>query len=149
MNENIENWLRRAGPTLDAALDAPRGLYDRLKYVAEIIRDAGELPSQPHLFYRGTDNQVHAVLVGQEVAVGREPPSSHVINDPKLSRRHFCVCIRSESAIITDLHSRNGTYVNGEKTRERELCDGDIIEAGSQVLVFLRGDTEAREREME
>jgi pSer/pThr/pTyr-binding forkhead associated (FHA) protein len=145
MKENIENWLGRAGPTLDVALDAPRGLYDRLRYVAEIIRDVGELPSQPHLLYRGDDGEVRVVRIGGELSVGRELPSSHVINDSKLSRRHFCVYIRAESVIIKDLHSRNGTYVNGEKARERELRDGDIIEAGSQVLVFLRGDMEARE----
>ena len=140
MNQNIESWLPRAGATLETASDAPRGLYDRLKYVAELVRDAGELPQESVLAYRCEANKVRVVPVGHETSVGRELPSSHVINDPKLSRRHFCVCRRGDRALLSDLHSRNGTYVNGEKVHNRELRDGDILEAGGQVFVFLRSD---------
>ena len=127
-------------------MDAPRGLYDRLRYVADIVRDAGKVASETLLLYRACDGKVCAVPIGGELSVGRDLPSSHVINDAKLSRRHWCIFKRGERAILCDLKSRNGTYVNGERIKERELRDGDIIEAGSQVFVFLKGDCRVESR---
>jgi pSer/pThr/pTyr-binding forkhead associated (FHA) protein len=61
------------------------------------------------------------------------------VGDPKLSRRHFAVRTEQDgSAVLRDLGSRNGTYVNGAQTVTRNLRDGDIIEAGDQVFAFVR-----------
>jgi pSer/pThr/pTyr-binding forkhead associated (FHA) protein len=140
MSKELENWLPHAGTTLDTVLDAPRGLYERLFFISEILGATGPLPSPPVLLYRGSDTTVRAVLVAGGLTVGREAPSGLVITDPKLSRLHFRIVCDAGRAILTDEQSRNGTYINGQRTKKRELRNGDIIQAGDQVLVFLNTD---------
>jgi pSer/pThr/pTyr-binding forkhead associated (FHA) protein len=68
---------------------------------------------------------------------GRGAPAGLVLNDNRLSRQHFRVQIAAGDAVLEDLRSRNGTFVNGTRAVRCWLRDGDIIEAGGQVFVFL------------
>ncbi|WP_020468822.1 protein kinase domain-containing protein [Zavarzinella formosa] len=61
-------------------------------------------------------------------------------NDDYLSRVHFLVEFNPPMAQLTDLGSRNGTKVNGQKIRDSVLRDGDVIEVGtSKLRVTLSG----------
>ena len=55
------------------------------------------------------------------------------LDDPQLSRKHFLIEIMSPTYVqISDLASRNGTYVNEVALQAvRRLSPGDIIRAGS------------------
>ena len=53
-----------------------------------------------------------------------------------VSRNHAQVIRENTRWLITDLMSKNGTVVNGEKVEQRELVDGDTIKVGDVVLVF-------------
>lgn len=139
---SLDRWLRGAGPTLDAGPSLPRGLGDRLRFAAAVIAACPDLPRGPALAWRTPKGIGHHAMDKGGV-VGREKPSDLVMPDPKLSRRHFAVKLEGGEAVIEDLGSHNGTWVNGEKTRRRGLLDGDIIEAGGQVFLFLRGEQEA------
>lgn len=139
MKTDVENWLTKAGRTLDSAPDAPRGLYDRLKYIADIVKDAGKLSSEPQIAWRLPSGEVRAEKIGDKLVVGREAPSDVIVDDAQLSHHHFRIWRKGASLWIEDLESRNGTYVNGSKIDSHELRDGDIIEAGGQVFVFLGG----------
>jgi hypothetical protein len=143
MNTNdsafTDRWLQNAGKaTLETQMTAPRGLTERLRYVAEIMVAMDNAPQGSLLAYRKDRAQVITAAIGDKLIVGREVPCGLVVDDAKLSHRHFGIDRSEGKEVIRDLGSRNGTYVNGEKIREHELRDGDIIEAGSSVFVFLR-----------
>jgi len=139
MNEEIEDWVQRSGATLTETGEMPKELFKRLQYVAAIVADAGALFDEPLLLFRAPDKKVKYAKIGEELVVGREKPATLVFKeDLHLSRQHFRIRKGADGEHFEDLTSSNGTFVNGIRIESRELCDGDIIEAGRQVFVFLR-----------
>ena len=77
-------------------------------------------------------------LIGDEVVVGRGSMGHMTIDDPMLSRRHIRIDLSGPEPSLEDLHSRNGTQLNGRPLVGRaSLKDGDRIRIGTQELVFL------------
>lgn len=77
-------------------------------------------------------------LIGDEVVVGRGSMGHMTIDDPMLSRRHIRIDLSGPEPAVEDLHSRNGTQLNGRPLVGRAtLKDGDRIRIGTQELVFL------------
>jgi signal transduction histidine kinase/pSer/pThr/pTyr-binding forkhead associated (FHA) protein len=59
------------------------------------------------------------------------------ITDSTVSRRHAEMTPDAGAWFIRDLQSQNGTYVNGEKIKDRiRLRPGDQIRVGSTLMVF-------------
>ncbi len=59
------------------------------------------------------------------------------LSDDSASRRHAEVHPKNGSWFLTDLHSSNGTYINGQRiVSPTELKHGDQIKVGSTLLVF-------------
>jgi len=139
MSNEIEDCLRREEATRPSSTDRARELLSRLRYVAAVIADAGLLADGPQLLYRTAANKTACVKIGQELVVGRQKPADLVFaDDRRLSRKHFRICCGPDGDRIEDLRSHNGTRVNEARIESRLLCDGDLIEAGRQVFVFLR-----------
>jgi pSer/pThr/pTyr-binding forkhead associated (FHA) protein len=81
---------------------------------------------------------------GQPVRVGRTSRSDFVIaSDTFLSGTHFSVEVAGNTALLRDLRSVNGVYLNGVRVQDAELHPGDQIQGGSsQFLVeFEEADT--------
>ncbi len=82
-------------------------------------------------------------LTETETSVGRESLNKISISDLSLSRRH-CVIVKDEHNFkLTDLESRNGTFVNGVPVKERLLVHGDKVNIGDSVFIFLIREEEA------
>jgi Nif-specific regulatory protein len=81
-------------------------------------------------------------ITTDEVAIGRDPSNSLSVSDVALSRRHCLLSKKDGGFWISDLDSRNGTFVNGEAVREKSLQHGDQISMGDSVFVFLLHDDE-------
>jgi pSer/pThr/pTyr-binding forkhead associated (FHA) protein len=78
------------------------------------------------------------------VSIGRLVANGICLEDPFVSRHH-CV-IRNEDGqyVIKDLHSTNGTYVNGERINAYSLAEGDLIRIGaSRFEVRLQNSEES------
>jgi DNA-binding winged helix-turn-helix (wHTH) protein len=89
-----------------------------------------------------------SLRLGENV-LGREPEAVAWMDSPTVSRRHACIRVSTEGAVIEDLGSHNGTFVRGQKVTEPvPLRDGDEIRLGS-VVVTLRigqaGETQSRD----
>lgn len=70
--------------------------------------------------------------------IGRDAAWADVLlHDDRVSRHHLEVCVQGSAYRIFDLHSRNGTSVNGRPVERtgRVLCAGDEIEVGGGVKV--------------
>lgn len=76
----------------------------------------------------------------QEVRIGRDRDNDVVLDSRVVSAHHAVVRQFGDQFVITDLGSRNGTYVNGAEIRRGELKDGDAIWIGDQRLSFDRRD---------
>jgi DNA-binding winged helix-turn-helix (wHTH) protein len=82
------------------------------------------------------------VLAAPETVIGRDPQCAVWIDVPGISRRHARVRLTQEagtapSAVIEDLGSTNGTYVDGARlTTSRALADGTTIKVGEASLTF-------------
>jgi len=75
------------------------------------------------------------VVQGDSV-IGRSPSCEIPIDDSKASRRHCRLTVQSGKLSISDLGSRNGTLVNGERVGPaRTLESGDRVVVGSTVFV--------------
>ncbi|MEE9236130.1 MAG: FHA domain-containing protein [Candidatus Acidoferrales bacterium] len=80
-------------------------------------------------------------LTGRRVELGRSGGDGKVVIDhASISDSHAeLVFGKTGQATLRDLNSRNGTYVNGERIRERALEDGDLIQLGAcetHLLLF-------------
>lgn len=71
-----------------------------------------------------------------DITIGRAPNNTTVVNDLTASRHHAQLTIASGSAVITDLGSSNGTFVNGQRVRRSYLSTGDKIGIGNLDFVF-------------
>jgi pSer/pThr/pTyr-binding forkhead associated (FHA) protein len=86
-------------------------------------------------------NREEADLVTHEltrdiVMIGSAPLNHIVIDDPAVSAQHAILARVADSYRLKDLHSTNGTQVNGISIADAELKDGDKIQFGSVVAVF-------------
>jgi Protein of unknown function (DUF3662)/FHA domain len=73
------------------------------------------------------------------VVIGRLSSNDVVLSDPNVSRRHAELRRDGDRWIIQDLGSTNGTLVNGVRTAEGELTDGDRLSFGTSDLIFRLG----------
>src|SRR6266852_6387514 len=69
--------------------------------------------------------------------IGRESSNTLWLEHASVSRRHSVVSVQDERFSITDLESRNGTFVNRIPVKERELSAGDEVQIGEYVFLFL------------
>jgi DNA-binding winged helix-turn-helix (wHTH) protein len=72
-----------------------------------------------------------------ENLLGAEGAGPRAIVAATVSRRHAVVRIVEDTALLDDLGSKNGTYVNDERvTASRTLSDGDRVRLGSVLLTY-------------
>ena len=68
------------------------------------------------------------------IVIGREGVDV-VISDPEISRRHTAIRLIEGAVVIEDLHSLNGTWVNGRRIDTLTLlAPGDLITVGKTVI---------------
>ncbi|TDC77139.1 FHA domain-containing protein [Micromonospora sp. KC606] len=70
--------------------------------------------------------------------IGRGPEVDVAVADPHLSRRHAEVRLTDAGAVLVDLGSTNGTWLNDRRITGTELLsDGDIVRLGRTALRFF------------
>ena len=82
------------------------------------------------------DGRQTALTEGENI-LGRAPDAEIWIDVAGVSRRHARICIDGHQAIVEDLASKNGTFLNGNPVLEpAPLADGDQIRLGPVVITF-------------
>jgi predicted Zn finger-like uncharacterized protein len=64
------------------------------------------------------------------------------IDDPEASRQHAAVEIVGEVALLRDLGSTNGTWIELERIEQRQLANQQEFRIGSHVLMFIVTEVE-------
>jgi class 3 adenylate cyclase len=71
------------------------------------------------------------------ITIGRLPGNDLVLPDDALSRQHALITLSPAGYVLTDMQSRNGTYVGGKLlARPVTLRDGDRFRLGTLELRF-------------
>ena len=76
------------------------------------------------------------LLTANTAVIGRGRECNVRLKDLAASSRHAAIISVRRDSIIEDLGSTNGTYVNGTAISKRVLSDGDVIEIGSNTMVY-------------
>ncbi|HEX7480777.1 MAG TPA: GGDEF domain-containing protein [Polyangiales bacterium] len=66
--------------------------------------------------------------------IGRGREADIRLQGDGISRKHARLRLSGESAVLEDLGSTNGSFVNGEKISTCELQDGDKIQVGTATI---------------
>lgn len=74
----------------------------------------------------GSDGK-EVVLAKETTLVGRESGCDLVLPVESVSARHAELRITPQGVMLKDLGSTNGTFVNGQKVKEKLLADGDQL----------------------
>lgn len=94
----------------------------------------------PYLLFRDGDGEQRIVaLRAQRMTVGRAPGCELALPwDGKVSGTHAQLeLIGGSWTVADDGLSRNGSFVNGERVRQRRrLADGDLLHFGDTPIVF-------------
>jgi predicted Zn finger-like uncharacterized protein len=64
------------------------------------------------------------------------------VDDPECSRQHAVIEILGETAILRDLESTNGTFVDVDRIEQQVLQNQMEFRIGSHVLMFIITDVE-------
>jgi len=75
-------------------------------------------------------------ITGQSMTMGREPDNDIIVENLLVSGYHARIDPAGREYILTDLQSKNGTFVNGERVTSTKLKDGDQILVGKHTIVF-------------
>ncbi|HYH64048.1 MAG TPA: FHA domain-containing protein [Urbifossiella sp.] len=82
------------------------------------------------------------MLRGTPLVVGREPDRDVVVDEPSVSRTHARLEPRPAGVYrLTDLGSSNGTFVNGVRLQSGPVHNGDRVQFGNVVFLFLTGES--------
>jgi len=73
--------------------------------------------------------------------IGASPDNDIVIAHKDISRHHAILRVRQGALHITDLNSKNGTFVNGRRTASTAVRVGDVIHLSSTRLVIEEHDS--------
>ena len=130
MNGDFTKTVSKIGPAANnssADNEAPRLI---------VICEYGRLTA-PALRVALGDLQEIAVGRGSQRSFARQGTTAMIsIPDHEISREHLAVRRQPDGWEVADLGSKNGILVNGEQVPATTLTDGDLIEAGSTLLMF-------------
>ncbi|HEU4672229.1 MAG TPA: DUF3662 and FHA domain-containing protein [Candidatus Limnocylindrales bacterium] len=136
-------WVDRAGRHGDEALRADRATVDRDADMGggrpdDTMVFRPPAPAAPRAVLRevSPDGRERRLAIEAGVlTLGRAMDNGLVVQDARVSRHHARLQVRQGRLVLTDLHSTNGTRVNGVRVGEVALGEGDRIQIGDTTLV--------------
>ena len=92
----------------------------------------------PQLVWRPRLGEQQAYpLTSRLTRIGRHDENDIVLAGPTVSARHATVRIEPIGVVVEDEGSLNGSFVNGERIEQRLLEDGDRVQVGPHLLIFV------------
>ena len=128
MGPSFESTREANLSEVEAKLDAiahPAG--DRTTSVSQPIQ---KLIVEGHCLSPVVVTPLDKITFGRSNECGLAIPTDH-----RISRVHCAVECSPLEALLRDLQSTNGTYLNGQRIRLAKLIDGDRILIGATVLI--------------
>ena len=86
--------------------------------------------------YAGFSDEALVLPQNCLISFGRADDNDVVIDLPFVSAHHFILNGQTESVIVSDSSSRNGTYLNGKRIKTAVLENGDVLEIFGVRILF-------------
>jgi hypothetical protein len=111
------------------------------------VRTAPEPESNPHattralvmprilLFVDNQPKEEHPLKPGI-TSIGRSPKNVIKLQGSDVSRHHANIVLTPAGYRLIDRGAENGVFVNGKRVDEHLLADGDVIQIGTQKLLY-------------
>ncbi len=116
---------------------------DRLRGGAEDEENLPQLPPLPAdrryslaVILGANAGQIYA-LTKPRVVMGRGQGSDIQLPDSEISRRHAMIEIRGDDAMLIDLQSTNGTFVDGTRIQRSALTSHQEFSVGTTTLMYI------------
>lgn len=93
---------------------------------------------------RGTPSERRFELEPGVNLIGRALENQVVVTDPSLSRSHARLELGDKQALLYDLASRNGTFLEGVRIASTRLRSGDVFRCGDVSFAFVDEDVVER-----
>jgi adenylate cyclase len=88
-----------------------------------------------------THRSIEFDLTGERTRIGRAADRNDlVLDDGQVSREHAVLKKIRNSFMLVDLDSANGTFMDGQRIKERILTNGDCVAIGKYVLEYKAQD---------
>jgi len=100
----------------------------------------------PTLTLTFKDNTIatYRIEEGQAITIGRKESNNVPIENLAVSGHHAKIDSVGEGFLLTDLQSKNGSFVNKELVSSHWLKDGDNILIGKHTLIFTYDEGEKK-----
>ncbi len=95
------------------------------------------------LLYEGEEQGVYEIASGQTLTIGRRNTNDVVIENLVVSGSHAKLDALDEGYLLTDLRSKNGTFVNEVPIQSHWLQDGDVVRIGKHTISLIVEENEA------
>lgn len=84
------------------------------------------------------DGVVHSevTLTKERTTIGRRPYNDIVIENLTVSGEHAVLIMEGKQVSVEDLHSTNGTYIDGKLVKRQVLRHGDVMDMGKYKVKF-------------
>ena len=91
-----------------------------------------------HMVLMDHSGEFKFTLNSQEVLMGRHISADLRFSDMSVSRYHALLSLEDGIWTITDLDSTSGTFVNGQRVKQKKLRNNDEIKIGKKALYIRR-----------
>ena len=137
--DEFKTYLLGVSDIGEISLDAVK---NRIQYIENLMESFGPPPSEGEFLLVVTNSKPSSwfPLASNVFNIGRDKSSDIVLEDAKASRRHCQIRKDRGNWMIEDRNSQNGIFVNGKKTTERLMCEGDIIRIGTIELIYINNN---------
>lgn len=92
-----------------------------------------------YLIFADRKGELARLDLSGAVTIGRAPDCTVAVRDVLLSRRHCLIEPLLDRWVISDLGSKNGTFIEGQKIDRKTLEDGDVVRIGRTSVCFRAG----------
>lgn len=88
------------------------------------------------LKYQGKMIRQYTLESGRPLSIGRNEKNDIIIGNLAVSGFHARIEFDDNTVFVSDLESKNGTYVNGKRVERISLASGDELGVGKHQLLF-------------
>ncbi len=126
---NDETYVSKTGG--DGTKMIHSSLTEGMFHAEKIVLSVRESQKEPRTF----------ALTQEVTTIGKNPNCDLVLSDPLCSDTHCKLIIKGNGIVLFDLHSTNGTTINGVRVREADLEEGSKITLGkTEITVTLESE---------
>jgi sigma-B regulation protein RsbU (phosphoserine phosphatase) len=142
----LEAWHAGAADVLSLPLTAEildASLGRALKKTVPQPTSSADASEARFRYLDETGKERWITIVAPRFTIGRSSNNDLVFSHMSISRTHCEIVLEGEEHILRDLGSKHGTYLNGVRTDQSTLRNGDRIQLGGLqglALTYHRGD---------